>query len=123
MHFDELRERACASLSLLLPQVGDPSRLVDECLASARRAFKDEFILSLSPEAWARISLIHVTTFLDTEVDVSVGDIAACVLRDSINIGRMEMLAQQLAQSRAGEGGAGKAGRSRLTVVKSADEP
>lgn len=101
MDFDQLRDQACANLRLLLPQAGDSSRLVDECLSSARHSFKDEFILQLGPAAWARISLIYATTFLDNGADVSVGEICALVLRDSININRMNMLAQQLGQSRA----------------------
>lgn len=101
MDFDELRDQTCASLRLLLPEAGDSSRLVDECLSSARRSFKDEFILRLSPAAWARISVIYITTFLDTGADVSVGEICAAVLRDSININRMGILAQDLGQIRA----------------------
>ncbi|MCP5426339.1 MAG: hypothetical protein H6970_14935 [Gammaproteobacteria bacterium] len=121
MNFDELRERACASLARLMPQVEGSSRLVDECLSNARLAFRDEFILQLSPEAWARIALIYTTTFLDSQADVSVGDIAAAVLRDSIHIGRMEMLAQQLAQRKLGEKAAHKASSPTLRVVKPQD--
>lgn len=100
MDFDELRDQTCASLRLLLPQVENSSRLVGECLASARRVFRDEFILRLSPAAWARISQVYATTFLDTGADVSVGDICAAVLRDSINLNRLDLLAQQPGQTR-----------------------
>ncbi|MGC2166172.1 MAG: hypothetical protein WA632_09190 [Gallionella sp.] len=121
MDFDELRDLACASLALRMPQIEGSSRLVDECLTNARLEFRDQFILRLSPEAWARISLIYATTFLDTQADVSVAEIAAAVLRDSINISRMEMLAQQLAQDKLGESPAQKASSPRLTVVKPQD--
>lgn len=103
MDFDELRDKTCASLRLLLPRVEDSSRLVDECLASARRSFRDDFILRLSPAAWARISQVYATTFLDTGADVSIGDICAAVLRDSITLNRIDLLAQQLGQAKAQE--------------------
>ena len=122
MELDELRDRACMSLRLLLPQVDDPSRLVDECLTSARKAFRDEFILSLSPEAWARIALVHITTFLDSGTDVPVGDIVAAVLRDSIHLGRIDLLAQQVGQKRADAKANGEKGPRppavTLTIVK-----
>ena len=101
MDFDELHERACINLRLLLPQVQDPTRLVDECLLSARKSFRDDFILSLSPEAWARISLVYISTFLDSGVDVPVGDIVAAVVSDSIHLRRIDLLAQQVGQRRA----------------------
>jgi len=118
MNFEELRQHTCASLHLLLPQAGDSSKLVDECLSSARLSFRDEFILRLSPEAWARISLIYATTFLDSGTEVSVGEIGAAVLRDAINIRRLEMLAQQLAQSKEGEQTGTRASPPKLTVIK-----
>ncbi len=117
MDFEELRDSACASLALLMPQAEGSSRLVDECLANARLEFRDQFILRLSPAAWARISLIYATTFLDTQADVSIAEIAAEVLRDSINISRMDMLAQQLAQEKMAESPAQKASSPRLTLV------
>lgn len=120
MNFEELRQRTCASLFLLLPQAGDSSKLVDECLNSARLSFRDEFILRLSPEAWARISLTYATTFLDSGTEVSVGEIVAAVLRDAININRMEMLAQQLAQCKQSEHtGTSASSPPKLTVIKS----
>jgi len=118
MDFDDLHQRTCVSLRLLLPQAGDSSRLVDECLSSARRSFKDDFILRLSAQAWARISLTYATTFLDSGVDVSIGEIVATVLRDAIHLGRIEMLAQQLAQSKAHSADA-NASPPKLTVIKS----
>jgi hypothetical protein len=119
MNFEELRQRTCASLFLLLPEAGDSSRLVDECLSSARLSFRDEFILRLSPEAWARISLTYATTFLDSGTELSVGEIGAAVLRDAININRLDMLAQQLAQSKKGEQTGTSASPPKLTVIKS----
>lgn len=118
MNFEELRQRTCASLFLLLPEAGDSSKLVDECLSSARLALRDEFILRLSPEAWARISLTYATTFLDSGTEVSVGEIVAAVLRDAININRLDMLAQQLAQSKEGEQMGTSASPPKLTVIK-----
>jgi len=119
MNFEELQQRTCASLFLLLPQAGDSSQLVDECLSSARLSFRDEFILQLSPEAWARISLIYATTFLDSGIEVSVGEIVAGVLRDAIHIHRLDMLAQQLALSKEGEQTGTSASPPKLTVIKS----
>lgn len=119
MNFEELRQRTCSSLFLLLPEAGDSSKLVDECLSSARIAFRDEFILQLSPEAWARIALTYATTFLDSGIEVSVGDIAAAVLRDAIHINRLDMLAQQLAQSKEGEQAVSSTSPPKLTVIKS----
>lgn len=121
MTIDELRERACACLRLRMPPDNDPAQLVDECLSSARRSLRDEFILLLSPEAWARISLTYVTTFLESETDVSVGEIFAMVLRDSVQINRMDMLAQQLATARKDEArqASARAQGPRLSVVRS----
>lgn len=118
MDFEELRQRTCASLFLLLPQAGDSSQLVDECLRSARLSFRDEFILRLSPEAWARISLTYATTFLDSGVEVSVGEIGAAVLRDAINLHRLDMLAQQLAQSKEVEQAGTSSSPPKLKVIK-----
>lgn len=119
MDFDELRNQTCANLRLHLPQVGDSSRLVDECLACARRSFRDEFILQLSPAVWARISQVYATTFLDTEADVSVGEICAAVLRDSVALNRIDLLAQQVGQAKAQEPSR-PAGAPCLTLVRSA---
>jgi len=102
MDLGTLRDQACASLYLLIPQVGDSSRLVDECLTSARKSFRDEFILSLGPQVWAHIALVHVTTFLDSGVDVPVGDLCAAVLRDAVHLHRLDALAQGLVQGLVG---------------------
>jgi hypothetical protein len=119
MTLDELRERASAYLSLRLPPGTDPSQLIDECLTSARRSLRDEFILLLSPEAWARISLIYVTTFLESGNDTSIGEIFAAVIRDSLHLNRMEPLAQQAAQTKSERQSPGPGNAPRLTVVKS----
>ena len=101
MNLDLLRNQACASLALSLPQLdGDVSRLVDECLADARKSFRDEFILQLGPVAWATITLIYFKHFLDTGCDVSVAEIVTEVVRDSIRTSRMDMLTLQLAQDK-----------------------
>lgn len=101
MEFDQLREHTCASLMLLVPNLeDDASRLVDECLADARKTFRSEFICQLSPGAWAKITLIYFKHFLDTGCDVSVAEIVAAVVRDSINTSRMDMLTLQLAQQK-----------------------
>lgn len=101
MSLDQLRDQTCASLALMLPQLGgDVSRLVDECLADARKSFRDDFIRQLSPAAWAKITLIYFKHFLDTGCDVSVAEIVADVVRDSIRTSRMDMLTLQLAQEK-----------------------
>ena len=84
----------------MAPQVEDACLLVDECLANARKAFRDEFIFQLSPQAWAKITLIYYKHFLDTGCDVSIAEIVAAVVRDSITTSRMDMLTLQLAQQK-----------------------
>ncbi len=102
MELEHLRAEASAHLALLVPPLsGDAARLVDECLESARKAFRDEFIRQLSPTAWARISLIYVTHFAETGTDLPVADIVAAVVRDSLHTRRMDMVTQSLAQERA----------------------
>ncbi len=110
MDFEMLREQTCASLALLAPQLQDgAAQLVDECFASAQASFKAEFLLQLSPSAWARIALLYASSFVETEADVSVGEIFANVIRDSIHLNRMEMLTLDFAQRRAGEAAERKA--------------
>lgn len=118
MELEQLRDQTCASLALLLQQPEeDVSRLVDECLADARKTFRNEFIAQLSPAAWARITLIYFKHFLDTGCDVSVAEIVATVVRDSINTSRMDMLTLQLAQQKIDLQAPAKKPPS-LTVVK-----
>lgn len=118
MEFDQLRDQTCASLMLLVPQLEeDVSRLVDECLDDARKTFRNEFICQLSPAAWARITLIYFKHFIDTGCDVSVAEIVAAVVRDSIGTSRMDMLTLQLAQQKMDFRAQSKKSPS-LTVVK-----
>jgi hypothetical protein len=100
MNQEQLREQICAHLGIMAPQVEDACLLVDECLANARKAFRDEFIFQLSPQAWAKITLIYYKHFLDTGCDVSIAEIVAAVVRDSITTSRMDMLTLQLAQQK-----------------------
>jgi hypothetical protein len=125
MDFEMLREQTCASLALLAPQLqGGAAQLVDECFASAQASFKTEFLLQLSPQAWARIALLYASSFVETEADVSVGAIFANVIRDSIHLSRLEMLTLELAQRSAGEAAERKTGEPAqrkapvLTVVR-----
>jgi hypothetical protein len=117
MELDQLRDRTCACLAILVPQLEGASRLVDECLVNAKKAFKNEFICQLSPDAWARITLIYFKHFLDTGCDVSVAEIVATVVRDSINTSRMDMLTLQLAQQKMDQQTQAKKSPS-LTVIK-----
>ncbi len=104
MDLDHLREQTCACLALLVPQLGaDAGRLVDECLENAQRSFRNEFIAQISPAAWAKITLIYFKHFIDTGCDVTVAEIVAAVVRDSINTSRMDMLTLQLAQAKLDE--------------------
>lgn len=122
MDFDTLRNQACAHLALRCPELKEgAAKLVDECLANARISFRDEFICRLSPAAWARITIIYVKHFVDTGCDVSIGEIFAAVIRDSINISRMDMLTFDLAQQKLDQAEHRK--KPSLTVVKDQQEP
>lgn len=104
MNLDHLREQTCACLALLVPQLdGDVGRLVDECLGNAQRSFRNEFIAQISPAVWARITLIYFKHFIDTGCDVTVAEIVAAVIRDSIHTSRMDMVTLQLAQAKLDE--------------------
>ncbi|MES9943238.1 MAG: hypothetical protein ABW104_07650 [Candidatus Thiodiazotropha sp. 6PLUC2] len=98
MNLDKLRDQAAASIRLWAPELGDASILVDECLASAADSFSNDFILSLSPQAWGKITIIYHKHFLDTESDVPVGEMVAEVVRDAIDTKRIDFLTQSLAQ-------------------------
>lgn len=122
MDFDTLRNQACAHLALRCPELKEGApQLVDECLANARTSFRDEFICRLSPAAWARITVIYFKHFVDTGCDVSIGEIFAAVIRDSINISRMDMLTLELAQQKADQ--AQHKAKPSLTVVKDPQGP
>ena len=121
MDIETLRERAAAHLALHYPALQDgATRLVDECLTSARRSLRDEFICRLSPEAWASIALTYIKHFVDTGADVSVGEMFAAAIRDSINLNRLDVLTQDLAQRKTAPPGeaARPAARPTLTIVK-----
>lgn len=98
MEFDQLRDQTCFCMELLAPELGDCSSLVDECLANARLSFRDDFICLFRPEAWAKITLIYHKHFVDTGCDISVAEMIATVVRDSIHSNRMDFLTMSLAQ-------------------------
>ena len=98
MTLAELHERICMNMQILMPDLEDATMLVDECLDSAARSFTNEFILQLSAEAWARITLIYHKHFLDSGHDISVGEIISAVIRDSLITNRMDMVTLSLAQ-------------------------
>lgn len=117
MDLDTLRDQAAAYLALRCPELTDGAeQLVDECLANAKASFRTEFICLLSPQAWARITIIYTKHFVDTGCDVSIGEIFAAVIRDSINISRMDILTQDLAQRKQDQAEHRK--KPSLTVIK-----
>ena len=120
MELDELRTQICACLALRLPQLADPTRLVDECLANAQKSFRNDFILGFRPEAWAQITIIYFKHFLDTGCDVSIGEIFHELVRDAIHTSRMDMLTLQLAQRKL-EQAAHRPKTPSLTVVRPQD--
>ncbi|MEJ2619988.1 MAG: hypothetical protein P8163_06920 [Candidatus Thiodiazotropha sp.] len=97
MDLDILRCQTTAAMRLWAPQIGDASLLVDECLADAEKSLGRELMLSLSPQIWAKITLIYHKHFLDTQSDVSVVEMVAEVIRDSIETKRIDFLTQNLA--------------------------
>jgi hypothetical protein len=105
MELEQIRDRVIACIRLWAPQLGDASVLVDECLASARKSFSNAFILTLSPQVWAKVTIIYHKHFLDTQSDVPVGDMVAEVVRDSIRTNRIDFLTQNLAVKRQHEQG------------------
>ena len=112
-----LREQASAYLAMRYPELKEgAAQLVGECLANAQASFRNEFICRLSPQAWARITLIYFKHFVDTGCDVSIGEIFATVIRDSININRMDMLTLQLAQEKLDQAPHKK--KPSLTIIK-----
>lgn len=103
MELDELRRQAGAYLAIRYPDIDEPLRLIDECLANAQKSFRNEFILRFRPEAWAQITLIYFKHFLDTGCDVSIGEIFHEVVRDAIHTSRLDMLTLQLAQHKVAQ--------------------
>lgn len=98
MNIEELRENVCAHLKLLAPQIEDTAFLVDACFADAKKYFRDDFIYLISPEAWAKVTLVYHKHFLDSGNDISIAEIIVAVIRDSINTKRMDMVTLQLSQ-------------------------
>lgn len=103
MPLEDLRRQTCACLAMRYPEIDDPSRLVDECFASAQKSFRHEFMLRFRPEAWAQITIVYFKHFLDTGIDVDIGEIFHTVLRDAVQTSRMDMLTLQLAQQKEAE--------------------
>ena len=101
MTFDELKQQTKAYLDICYPSLENSSPLVEECLDNALKSFSKEFICHFRPESWARITLTYHTHFLETGVDITVGEIFSVVIRDSIKNNRMDFLTQSLAQEKA----------------------
>jgi hypothetical protein len=116
MELDKLRDQATTCIHIWAPALGDASMLVDECLASALKSLSKEFVRSLSPQAWAKITLIYHKHFLDTGSDVSVGEMVAAAVRDSIDTQRIDFLTQKLALSKSHA--QHKQGAASLTLIK-----
>ncbi len=100
MDLAQLRDQTCARLQLLTPGLGDASLLVDECFTNALKSFRENFMCQLRAEAWAMITLTYHKHFLDTGCEVSIAEIVAVVVRDSINTNRMDFLTLSLAQQK-----------------------
>jgi hypothetical protein len=116
MELDKLRDQITTCIRIWAPELGDASMLVDECLASALKSFSRDFVGSLSPQAWAKVTIIYHKHFLDTESDVSVGEMVAAVVRDSIDTRRIDFLTQNLAVRKRHE--QRKRGAASFTLVK-----
>ena len=116
MELDKLRDQITTCIRIWTPELGDASMLVDECLASALKSFSREFIVSLSPQVWAKITIIYHKHFLDTESDVSVGEMVSAVVRDSIDTRRIDFLTQNLALRK--RDAQRKPGAAPLTLIK-----
>ena len=103
MDISTLRQQTCLHLTLQYPDLYPDGieRLVDECFTNAQKTFKEDFIIQFSPKAWASITITYVTHFLETGVDVSISEIFAAVVRDSIRGNRMDLVVQQLAQQKS----------------------
>lgn len=100
MDISTLRQQTCLHLTLQYPDLYPDGieRLVDECFANAQKTFQDDFIIQFSPKAWASVTITYVTHFLESGVDVSISEIFAAVVRDSIRGNRMDLVVQQLVQ-------------------------
>lgn len=102
MDLEELHQQTCLHLAFQYPDLDKEgiSHLVSECFTNAQQSFQKDFMLQLSPQAWASITLIYTKHFLDVGVDFSIGDMFATVIRDSIKLNRFDMLTLQLAQTK-----------------------
>lgn len=116
MELEKLRDQITTCIRVWAPQLGDASMLVDECLTSALRSFRPDFVGSLSPQVWARITIIYHKHFLDTGGDVAVGEMVAAVVRDSLDTKRIDFLTQNLAQRK--RHGQRRQGGASLSLVK-----
>lgn len=103
MPLEDLRRQTCACLALRYPEIDEPARLVDECFANAQQSFRSEFMLRFRPETWAQITIVYFKHFLDTGIDVGIGEIFHAVVRDAVQTSRMDMLTLQLAQQKEAE--------------------
>ncbi len=100
MTVDELTQQTRAYMAISCPQLGDCLSLIEECIQSARQAFTDEFICSLDHRVWSKITLNYHQQFLQSACDITVGEMLAVLIRDSIQTNRMDFLIQGLAQER-----------------------
>ena len=103
MPLEDLRRQTCACLAMRYPEIDEPARLVDECFANAQKSFRSEFMLRFRPEAWAQITIVYFKHFLDTGIDVGIGEIFHAVMRDALQTRRMDMLTLQLIQDKEAE--------------------
>ncbi|MFK8068323.1 MAG: hypothetical protein AB8D52_08760 [Gammaproteobacteria bacterium] len=101
MNYDELKKQTVAYMAICYPSMENLSPLVDECFDSALESFSREFICRFRPEAWAKATIVYHMHFLDTGIDISIGEIFSVVIRDSIQNNRMDFLTQNLAQQKA----------------------
>ncbi len=98
MSVEELILQTRAYMSLSCPELGDCAGLIEECMESAQQAFTDEFICQMDHRVWAKITLNYHQQFLQTGCDISVGQMLAESIRDSIRTNRIDFLTQELAQ-------------------------
>lgn len=101
MSLELLKRQTAAYLTMTYPAMKDPSLIVEECFDNASNAFSETFMLQFRPETWGKITLTYHIHFLETGVDITIGEIFSEVIRDSINLKRMDFLTQSLAQRRA----------------------
>lgn len=103
MSLEILKQQTAAYLEITYPTLDDASMIVEECFDNALNSFSESFIGLFHPNAWGKITVIYHKHFLETGVDISIGEIFSVAIRDSINTSRMDFLTQSLAQQRAYE--------------------